>query len=135
MMDVEADVYNVYVSIPKMLLYHRTTSFFDDFVVGEAGIDCNVEDPNPINLLIFDPAINPVPPPLDLHLRWDGYHLRWRRDPASKPWKQGTVWALTEEKWSDEVDEWKKYYGDYFQKYDRTTIQKGDTAMEQLVPA
>lgn len=135
MMDVETDVYNVYVSVPKMKLFHRTTSFLDNFKIGEVGMDCEVIDPAPIDLITFNPAVDPVPPALDLHLKWDGYYLRWRRESAIKPWKAGTAWAPSEEKWPDEIAYWQEYYGDYFQKYQRTIVQHNDKAIEQLVPA
>lgn len=134
MMDVEADVYNVYVSIPKMLLYHRTTSFLDNFKVGEAGIDCNVIDPNPIDLNTFDPNIDPVPPALDQHLVWDGYHLRWRKQSYARPWKVNTKFAPEMEKWADEIPIWEKYYGKHFQKYERVKVNRDNDITEELVP-
>lgn len=133
-MDVEADAYNVFVSVPKMLLFHRTTSFLDDFTVGKVGMNCNVIDSNPIDLNTFDPKTTPVPPALDLHLRWDGYLLRWRKESARKAWKTNTKFSPEMEKWADEVPEWKAYYGEHFQGYERVTIDRNGQISEELVP-
>ena len=133
-MDVEADAYNVYVSLSKMLLYHRTTSFLDDFKVGEAGMDCDVYDPTPIDLINFDPKIDAVPPALDQHLRWDGYHLRWRKESSRKAWKANTRFAVDQERWADEILQWQEYYGAHFQRYERVQVDRGGKIIEELVP-
>jgi hypothetical protein len=117
MMDVETDAYNTFVSLKEMVLHHRTTPLQDEFTVNDAGVVSDIPDPEPINLLTFNPATNPLPPAKDQHLVWDGYRLRWRRVPTTQPWKRGAQWSQDE--WVAEIPHWQTRYGSAFQTYHR----------------
>jgi len=116
MMDVETDAYNTYVSLKDMKLYHRRDDLIDDWVPNDVGEYPVFIDQNPIDLLTFDPKNDEVPPGKDLHLTWDGYKLRWRKDKRDRPWKTGHG-GWPEDPWVDEIPKWKEIYGEHFQEY------------------